>query len=128
MMGSDYQDVRAKLLIMNLAAMCALAAGDRAQAAVEHRKRVYHINRIKTLSKVEYYLVCALLNISDRLYRLLGSIAEDVRLCSRSAALTAGTTGKRRRGFIRHTRQQVKLMALGAGHQPFQGDNTLKYI
>jgi hypothetical protein len=65
-----YQGLHAKLLTRNLAAMCAFAAEDQALAAVAHRKHPYRVKRTKALSKVKYHLVCALLNMQERLYRL----------------------------------------------------------
>jgi hypothetical protein len=96
---SVYQDVHAKLLTLNLAAMCAFAAEDQAQAAVGHRKREYRINRTKTLSKVKYHLVCALLGMQDRLYRLLGWIAEDIEAVRPGRSFERRNPGKKKPGF-----------------------------
>jgi len=96
---SVYQDVHAKLLTMNLAAMCAFAAEDQAQAALGERKFVYRINRSKTLSKVKYHLVCALLNMQDRLYRLLGWIAEDIEAVRPGRRYDRRHPGKKKPGF-----------------------------
>jgi hypothetical protein len=94
-----YQDLHAKLLTMNLAAMCQFAADDQAQQSATDRQHTYRINRSKTLSKVKYHLVCALLNLQDRLYRLLGWIAEDIDAVRPGRSYPRRNPGQKKPGF-----------------------------
>lgn len=94
-----YQDLHAKLLTMNLAAMCQFAAEDQAQHSAADRQHPYRINRSKTLSKVKYHLVCALLNLQDRLYRLLGWIAEDIDAIRPGRSYPRRNPGQKKPGF-----------------------------
>jgi len=96
---SVYQDVFAKLLTMNLAAMCAFSAADQAQQAVSHRKVRYQINRTKTLSKAKYHLVCAVLNMAGRLQGLLRWIATDVEAVRPGRSFERRNPGKKKPGF-----------------------------
>ena len=96
---SLYQDLHAKLLTMNLAAMCQFAAEDQAQQSAADRQHTYRINRSKTLSKVKYHLVSALLNMQDRLYRLLGWIAEDIDAVRPGRSYPRRNPGQKKPGF-----------------------------
>jgi len=96
---SIYQDVFAKLLSMNLAAMCAFAANEQAQETVRERKRTYKINRTSTLSKAKNHLVCALLGIADRLQALLRWIAADVEAVRPGRSFPRRNPGKKKPGF-----------------------------
>ena len=96
---SVYQDVFAKLLSMNLAAMCAFAVDDQAQQAVRDRKLPYQINRAKTLSKAKHHLVCALLGFAGRLHALLHWIAADVEAVRPGRSFPRRNPGIKKPGF-----------------------------
>lgn len=96
---SVYQDVFAKLLVMNLAAMCAHRADAQAQQAISHRKFRYQINRSQTLSKAKHHLVCAVLNIAARLPSLLSWIAVDVIAIQPGRSFERKNPGKKKPGF-----------------------------
>jgi hypothetical protein len=96
---SLYQDIYAKLLTMNLAAMCAFAAEEQAQERTAHRQLGYRINRAKTLAKVKYHLVCAVLNIQDRMESLLRWIAQDVEAIRPGRKYERRSPGIKKPGF-----------------------------
>lgn len=92
-----YQDLYAKLLTLNLAALCAFAAEESATGATDRRKYSYRINRARTLSKVKYHLVRAVLQVQDRLADLIRWIAEDVEAVRPGRAFQRSRT--RKQGF-----------------------------
>ncbi len=96
---SVYQDVYAKLLTLNLVAICAFGAEEQAQDATCLRKHGYRINRSKALSKAKYHLVCAVLNSHDKLKHLLSWIASDVEAVRPGRKFERNNPGKKKQGF-----------------------------
>ncbi len=96
---SVYQDLFAKLLTINVSAMCAFAAEQQAEQKTAHRKLNYQINRSKALSKAKYHLVCAILNTQDRLEKLLSWIASDVEAVRPGRASVRDKPGRKKPGF-----------------------------
>lgn len=96
---SVYQDIYAKLLTINLVAICAFSAEEQAQKAVSHRKYEYRINRTKALSKARYHLVCAVLNSHDKLNRLIGWITSDIEAVRPGRKFNRDNPGKKKLGF-----------------------------
>ena len=95
---SVYQDIYAKLLTINLVSLCAFGAEEQAQQAVSHRKRDYRVNRAKALSKAKYHLVCAVLNMQDRLEHLVSWIAADVEAVRPGRQYQRTNPGKKKPG------------------------------
>ncbi len=96
---SIYQDLFAKLLTINLSAMCAFAAEQQAEQKTAHRKLDYRINRSKALSKAKYHMVCAILNMQDRLEKLIGWIASDVEAVRPERKFVRDKPGRKKPGF-----------------------------
>lgn len=96
---SIYQDIHARLLTPNLAAMCAFAAEDQAQEIAQQRQHPYRINRAKTLSKVKYHRVCALLQGQERLNQLLDWIAQDIEAIRPGRKAPRRSPGVKKPGF-----------------------------
>jgi len=95
---SVYQDIYARLLTINLTAMCAFAADEQAQKAVGHRVLEYRVNRTKALSKAKYHLVCAILNMHERLEGLLSWIATDVEAVRPGRKFARDNPGRKKQG------------------------------
>lgn len=95
---SVYQDIYAKLLTINLSSMCAFAAEEQAQEAVGHRRHVYRINRTKALSKAKYHVICAILEMHDRLKDLLSWMAADVEAVRPRRKFSRDNPGRKKQG------------------------------
>ena len=102
---SVYQDIYAKLLTLNLAAMCAFATEEQAQERTAHRQLDYKINRAKTLAKVKHHLICAVLNMKDRLQSLLNWIAQDVEAVRPGRKFKRHSPGNKKPGFHQSYKQ-----------------------
>jgi hypothetical protein len=95
---SVYQDIYAKLPTANLVSPCAFGAEGQAQQVVGHRRRGYQANRAKAPSKAKYHLVCTVLDMQDRLERLLGWIAADVGAVRPGRKFERIKPGKKKQG------------------------------
>lgn len=94
-----YQDLYAKLFTLNLMAMCAFAAESTVEETTQHRELSYRVNRSRTLSKMKYHLVCAILNIQERLDALIRWIAQDAESVRPGRHFPRKSPGQKKPGF-----------------------------